>query len=121
MRRLSGFVLVCGLSLGGASAARAQDITALDPVGFGKIGVSNGMGYSVNTDRGKGYYTGLYRSFDNTTESVYYSPIFSSLNGTPLPKAAANGWGISPPWSAAYRGQEPAHKIKGFGFLRRNR
>lgn len=121
MRRLGGIILGCGLFLaGGATTTRAQDVTAADPVGFGRAGVSNSLGYGVTTDFGRGYYTGLYRSFDNTTESVYYSPIFSSLNGTPSPKAEANGWGFSPPWAASYR-QGGAKKSKGLGLLHRRR
>ncbi len=122
MRRWSRILLLYGLVHAGVGAvtAQAQDVTGADPVGFGRAGVSNGMGYGVKTDRGVGYYTGLYRSFDNTTESVYYSPIFSSLNGTPLPQAEAAGWGFSPPWSERYR-QVAAKQPHKFSLFRRNR
>ena len=121
MRRIGGLILGCGLMVAGATSARAQDVTFADPAGFGRAGVSNGFGYNVRTNRGVGYYTGLYRPFDNTTESVYYSPVFSSLAGAPLPQAAANGWGFSPPWSAAYHQNEDRKGRGPLGFLHRHR
>jgi hypothetical protein len=120
MRRWSRILLMYGLVHAGSAAVNAQDVTGGDPAGFGPAGVSNGLGYNVKTDHGVGYYTGLYRSFDNTTESLYYSPVFSAMNGAPLPKAEAAGWGFSPPWSERYR-QVAAKQPHKFGLFRRHR
>lgn len=108
MRRWNGFFLATGLCLSvGAFEAKAQDVTAGDPAGFGKKGISNTFGYRLKSQRGAGYLTGLYRPFDNTTESVYYNPAFSGIHGAPSPEVAARGWRFSAPGTAAYRQGEP--------------
>ncbi len=103
MRRILGTVAVAvGLWAAGGSGARAQYLMPGDAAGFGRYGISNGKGYSVNTPRGVGYYTGLYYPTDNQGPSAYYDPIWSSLNGRP--KFPNNrDWSFSPPWSANYR------------------
>ncbi len=118
MRRIFGIVLAGGLGVFAGllpATAPAQDPTAGDPVGYGPPGVSNGFGYGVRSRLGQGYYTGLYRSFDNTSESVAYNPAFSAALGAPSPATRSRPWRWSPPWSANYRQGQP----RGRGLLGR--
>jgi hypothetical protein len=115
VRRICGIVLVCGFMLGGVTACRAQDITAGDPVGFGRWGFSNTLAYGLKGARGQGYMPGLYMPLDaGNGPGVYYSPVFSSLIGAPSAEVASRGWKLSPPGSASYRQGEPKkHRLLG--------
>jgi hypothetical protein len=120
MRRIFGIVLAGGLGVFAGllpAASRAQDPTAGDLVGYGPKGVSNSFGYGVRSRIGQGYYTGLYRPFDNTSESVAYNPAFNGVLGAPSPAVASRPWKFSPPWSANYR---QGH-AKGRGLLGRHK
>lgn len=118
MRRRYGLLLGCGLALCGLDAARAQDVTAGDPVGFGPKGVSNTLGYRIRRMGRVGYMPGLYMPIDrNDGPEVYSNPAFSGVNGAPREDVAKRGWGFAPPWSSAVRSGEP--KVRRAGLFGR--
>ena len=108
MRWVGICVVTSGLMLIAPSSSHAQGWAIGDVAGFGRWGVSNGFGYSVNGSPNQGYYTGLGSNlYAPGGPSMYYGPEWNGLNGYPRPDVATRGWGYSPPWSASYRQGEP--------------
>ncbi len=111
MRRFFGMAAAFVTIVAFAPTAKAQVYMPGDPVGFGRNGISNGLGYGVNSPRGAGYYPGLYNPTDNQGPSFYFDPVWNGLHAAPLPQAAQNGWKWSPPWSSSYRQGAPRKKL----------
>jgi hypothetical protein len=89
MRRHIGWAVLALVLGAGGARAQVPDVvgaaTPGDPSGR-RLGwmVSNGFGYGAIGPRGPGYYTGLdMRPFNEDGQSVYYNPIFNSLNTGP--------------------------------------